>query len=168
MSDVSQWKQIPGKLNPADCVSHGLNAADLLKGSNWINGPIFLKDLPPNWPNSPVDLAIPPDNSELRREVLEVHATVVSHHDPTNVSLNYFSNWNKLRRAVAWFLKLKSLLTQCALKRKGTLKAVTAGPMTLFVQDLEAMEGMSAGKAPSSTGPRCRVQNKVLDKNPNI
>lgn len=67
--------------------------------------------------------------------MLEVHAIVVSHHDPTNVLLNYFSTWNKLRRAVAWFLKLKSLLTQCAPKRKRTLKAVTADPMTLFVQD---------------------------------
>ncbi|TWW55968.1 hypothetical protein D4764_09G0010180 [Takifugu flavidus] len=140
MSDISQWKHIPGKLNPADCASRGLNAADFLKGSNWINGPMFLKDLPKNWPNSPVNLAIPPDDSELRRKVLEVHATVVSHHDPTNVLLNYFSTWYKLRRAVAWFLKLESLLTQCALKRKGTLKAVTAGPMTLSVQDLEEAE----------------------------
>lgn len=27
MSDVSQWKHVPGKLNPADYASHGLNAA---------------------------------------------------------------------------------------------------------------------------------------------
>lgn len=138
VSDVARWKHVPGKRNPADCASPGLSAADFLKSSDWINGPTFLKDLPQNWPNSPVDLAIPPDES--RREELEVHATVVSHHDPTNVLLNDFSTWNKLRRAVAWFLELKNLLTQCALKRKGTLKAVTAGPMTLSVQDLEEAE----------------------------
>lgn len=125
MSDVLQWKHIPGKLNPADCASCGFNAEDFLKGSNWINGPMFLKDLSKHWPNSPVDLTITPDDSELRREVLEVHATIVSHHDPTIVLLNYFSNRNKLRRAVTWFLKLKISLTQCALKRKGTLKALT-------------------------------------------
>lgn len=46
MSDASQWEHIPGKLNPADSASQGLNAADFLKGSNWTNGPMFVKDLP--------------------------------------------------------------------------------------------------------------------------
>ncbi|XP_061159982.1 uncharacterized protein LOC133170834 [Syngnathus typhle] len=138
-SDVLQWKHIPGKLNPADYASRGLNTADFLKGNNWINGPKFLKDLTQHWPNVPVDLAIPPDDSELRREV-QVHATLASTHDPTSVLLNYFSTWNKLRRAVAWFLKLRSLLTQCVLKRKGASKADMAGPKTLSVQDLEEAE----------------------------
>ncbi|XP_049329531.1 uncharacterized protein LOC125794101 [Astyanax mexicanus] len=140
MSHVSQWKHVSGKLNPADYASRGLNAAEFLKGNNWINGPKFLKDLPKHWPNSPVDLGIPPDDLELRKKVFEVHATVASHHDPISMLLNNFSNWNKLRRAVAWFLKLKRILTQRVLKRKGALKGVEAGPMTHSVQDLEEAE----------------------------
>ncbi|KAL7843912.1 hypothetical protein SRHO_G00224510 [Serrasalmus rhombeus] len=140
ISDVFQWKHIPGKMNPADYASRGLNAEEFLRNNIWINGPKFLADLPKHWPNQPVELAVSSDDSELKRKVFEVHATVAGQFDATSTLLNYFSTWSKLRTAVAWILKLKSLLAQHVLKSKGALKTSKAGPMSLSVQDIEEAE----------------------------
>ncbi|KAL7825869.1 hypothetical protein SRHO_G00336070 [Serrasalmus rhombeus] len=127
-------------MNPADYASRGLNAEEFLRNNIWINGPKFLADLPKHWPNQPVELTVSSDDSELKRKVFEVHATVAGQFDATSTLLNYFSTWSKLRTAVAWILKLNSLLAQCVLKRKGALKTSKAGSMSLSVQDIEEAE----------------------------
>ncbi|KAI2645449.1 Pro-Pol polyprotein [Labeo rohita] len=139
-SDVFQWKHIPGKMNPANCASRGLNVAQFLKNNIWINGPKFLRDLPQCWPNPPPEFAIPSDDPELRREVVEVHATFTSDCNATSTLLNYISTWSKLRNAVAWMLKLKNLLVQHVLKGKDTIKTLKPGCMMLSIQDIEDAE----------------------------
>jgi hypothetical protein len=41
-SDVSQWKYVPSKLNPADHASRGLIANELMTKGEWLYGPEFL------------------------------------------------------------------------------------------------------------------------------
>ena len=40
----SCWSHVEGKVNPADCISRGLLANELVNCSNWWNGPSFLLD----------------------------------------------------------------------------------------------------------------------------
>lgn len=42
-SNVSQWRHVGTKLNPADYKSRGLNAVVFLKCNYWFLGPDFLK-----------------------------------------------------------------------------------------------------------------------------
>ena len=41
-SDVSQWRYIETKVNPADDASRGLEVNKFLKSQRWLNGPEFL------------------------------------------------------------------------------------------------------------------------------
>ena len=44
LTDLSQWKYCPGKENPADLVTRGLSAEELVSSSLWLHGPKFLVD----------------------------------------------------------------------------------------------------------------------------
>ncbi|XP_071517674.1 uncharacterized protein [Panulirus ornatus] len=39
-----QWKHIPGKDNPADLISRGAFAEDLISCTSWLNGPAWLSE----------------------------------------------------------------------------------------------------------------------------
>ena len=51
-SDISQWKYVPTKNNPADHVSRGLSATELVTKTEWLNGPDFLSQSEEAWPDS--------------------------------------------------------------------------------------------------------------------
>ena len=42
-SESSQWRFVPGKLNPADLTTRGTSMQEADKRSIWLNGPTFLK-----------------------------------------------------------------------------------------------------------------------------
>ena len=45
-----QWRYIPTAQNPADCVTRGMSAANLVKSNTWWRGPEFLRQDEENWP----------------------------------------------------------------------------------------------------------------------
>ena len=49
-SNVSQWRYVPSKMNPADDASHGLDANKNTYFSNWFKGPEFLWHNEISWP----------------------------------------------------------------------------------------------------------------------
>jgi len=50
-SERSQWRHVPGILNPADDGSRGLYADALTSEHRWFTGPSFIRDSEPNWPS---------------------------------------------------------------------------------------------------------------------
>lgn len=68
---ATKWKHVPGKLNPADCLSRGLRPKDLCHFSLWWQGPEWLKFDADQWPSGPPQDAhtVP----ELRKHVLVIH-----------------------------------------------------------------------------------------------
>lgn len=43
---IDEWSHVPTKVNPADCLSRGLNPKELINYELWWNGPVFLIDEP--------------------------------------------------------------------------------------------------------------------------
>lgn len=101
--EVAQWQYIPTSLNPADDASRGVKAKDHSK-QRWMEGPEFLRQPEEAWPTFPVDISFTADDPEVKRS-LTVNATVLD--TATSRLMNHFFDWQRLRIAVAWIIKLK-------------------------------------------------------------
>lgn len=53
-SNPQQWRNVSSEMNPADDLSRGLTADEILTKSRWVNGPSFLWNERYTWPNSVV------------------------------------------------------------------------------------------------------------------
>lgn len=102
MSKASQWRYVSPTMNPEDDVSRGLTAKSFFSKEVWIQGPDFLWRSEEEWPESR-------DNPVVRNAI--VSATVAEHQSDTVQQLmERISFWMRLRKTVAWILKLKSML----------------------------------------------------------
>lgn len=116
LSKPEQWKHVSSRMNPADDASHGLRAEVFLWPNTWINGPEFLVKPEAEWPTYPTqDKGIPSDDPEVKHDPFVNSIVLVD--NPTVRFLTYFSEWNSLKKAVAWLLKVKETL-QLLCKRK--------------------------------------------------
>ena len=104
-TELSQWKYVGSKDNPADDSSRGLNARKFMKQRRWIHAPEFLWKPEESWPVIQT-LVMLQDDPEVRRTTT-VFTTMVKSRTPTDQLISHFSNWISLLKAVAWYLKLK-------------------------------------------------------------
>ncbi|XP_055632604.1 uncharacterized protein LOC129773080 [Toxorhynchites rutilus septentrionalis] len=68
----STWKHVPGKQNPADMVSRGMNIEDFLASHTWTHGPEWLSKPEAFWPSTQISEY--PDDGKERRRVITVAA----------------------------------------------------------------------------------------------
>lgn len=109
-TNVSQWRFIGTKINPADVASRGVKATAFVKCSEWLNGPDFLWTSESEWPQNPLQsLPLAEDDVEVKRKTICIIAVQTSH-NPTWHLLHHYSSWTKLKRAVVVYLKLKDYL----------------------------------------------------------
>lgn len=129
LSKVTQWRHIGTKLNPADAASRGMRIGPFLRSQTWTSGPDFLTKPQCQWP-AVMDEACTHLNadSEVKGEILSCAVTLKQEMCPTTKLLMYFSSWTKLRRAVAWILKLKERLKQQT-KEKQKIKNIACGKL---------------------------------------
>ncbi|XP_065372316.1 uncharacterized protein LOC135964147 [Calliphora vicina] len=71
-----KWKYVPSKQNPADIVSRGCLANDLID-TIWFTGPKFLSEPETNWPKGNTEKVELPQN-EIRKTVLKTTVVVES------------------------------------------------------------------------------------------
>ncbi|XP_048042569.1 uncharacterized protein LOC125266160 [Megalobrama amblycephala] len=116
-TDVVQWRHIGTKLNPADDASRGMSIEHFLKANRWIQGPDFLLDVPEKWPHSYIDRGLK-DDPEVKKDTVVVAAISKCSDSATHQLLNSFSDWRKLKTAVAWVLKFKEVLLKLKQHRK--------------------------------------------------
>ncbi len=108
-TEVVQWRHIGTKLNPADDASRGMSIEHFLKSSRWIQSPNFLLEASEEWPQYSFDRALI-DDPEVKKYIV-VNAAISNCSDSaTHQLLNFFSDWTKLKTAVAWILKFKGIL----------------------------------------------------------
>ena len=118
LSEVTQWRYISSKMNPADVASRGMKVGPFLN-STWISGPEFLTKAQCQWPATMNETSVHLEDDPEVREVSKSCAAVLEQEMcPTNKLLSYFSSWTKLKRAVAWILKLKERLQQQVKEKK--------------------------------------------------
>ena len=117
-TQVSQWRYVNTNDNPADFASRGMKVGDLLNGGVWIEGPKFLLGPEKDWPVDITEVAIADDDLEVKREATVNTIIAQGSQTATDQLLSYFSDWRKLKVAVAWFLKWKRILFQLKQKRK--------------------------------------------------
>ena len=109
ISDADDWKFVPGKVNVADYVSRGMSPREM-KNSRWETGPEFLWDEEPNEDEG--EYEIPVYDEEVKKEVV-VHVVKieeVEEEHPIIKIARYFSSWRKVKKSVAWLLKIKKKL----------------------------------------------------------
>ncbi|XP_062415351.1 uncharacterized protein LOC134107519 [Pungitius pungitius] len=139
-SEVDQWRYVPTSLNPADDASRGLKAEDLVK-QRWIEGPEFLREPEETWPTFPVDSSVTADDPEVKRS-LTVNAILVDS-NATSQLITHFSDWQRLKVAVAWLIKLKGTLLKLRMKRKELECANTSATGAARVDVQKEMQAFS-------------------------
>ncbi|XP_043258500.1 uncharacterized protein LOC122400851 [Colletes gigas] len=67
-TNAKDWKHVASSDNPADCISRGQLPLEFLENHLWLNGPVWLSELPSKWPIIPIPVK---DIQELRVTLLE-------------------------------------------------------------------------------------------------
>ncbi len=117
LSKISQWRYVSSSSNPADIASRGLSVEAFLKANSWLTGPSFLTKPESEWPTIPSHTLKISDN-DLEIKEVSVNAVCADNYDHTSQIFSHYSDWYRLRRAIAWFLKFKSILKTLMKKRK--------------------------------------------------
>lgn len=111
-SEPSQWRYVNSDLNPADNACRGLTVGMIIENNRWLSGPEFLTEEEPLWPRDPSyhQMELTTDDPELKRDVQIYIQTTLSQlaEDALTKLLNRFSSWDKVRKAFAWLLGLKT------------------------------------------------------------
>ena len=119
LSHPSQWMYVETKSNPADDASRGINAQALLEHSRWIKGPEFLWQPEEDWPQQPSSLGEEITEDPEVKKTVTACATITAEPASTVTRLiEHFSNWYRLKKAVAVFMRVKAILQERRLKRK--------------------------------------------------
>ena len=121
-SATDQWRHVPGKENPADDASKGHKLDAMLKNNRWLEGPEFLWKEEKFWPAIFEVPLLKDGDPEMRKEA--TICTVTLDVKPLDVWIKRHSSWWKLKRAIAWMLRLKELLRNKA--RSRGKKAITS------------------------------------------
>ena len=125
-SDPSQWRFVDGAYNPADEASRGVSVEKFIHSSRWTSAPGFLWKSEDQWPRNmtlPAHLAT--NDPEVKRSAI-VSTTSASEKSPTDRLLLRYSSWYRLKRAVAFFLRLKRYLKAKAERLRLARQAGTA------------------------------------------
>lgn len=124
LTTSDQWHHVDSKSNPADIASRGIHARDSKRMEIWLHGPEFLKRDCSEWPKEIPIPKINTNDDEIKKDV----AVHTSTSDPVVNFLNYYSDWTKLRRAVAWLIRYKNY---CRHKYLGQEVKYETGNITL-------------------------------------
>ncbi|XP_043969743.1 uncharacterized protein LOC122829340 isoform X2 [Gambusia affinis] len=120
----SQWMYVGTNDNPADQASRGLKAKSLVEGGMWMSGPDFLLN-EKDWPEQQRKKESLEDDLEVKNTVAVHMVKVEEGMAPMNQLLTYHSDWNKLKRSVAWIVKVKDALREHKEERKKALRTIS-------------------------------------------
>ena len=107
-TEPEQWHHIPGSENPADVLTRG-QTLDSFDAGKFYDGPEFIRRYKSEWSLRPTDVMLPVNDPEIKCDITSC-VVDVEEIPATDKLLGYFSDWHRLKRAVAWFLKFKQYL----------------------------------------------------------
>ncbi|XP_074028330.1 uncharacterized protein [Leptinotarsa decemlineata] len=101
VSNVNDWRHVPGHLNPADVASRGCSSKTLVE-KQWWKGPEWLKNDPKHWPNVEIYCT----NDEVDKERKKTVTSCVSNQNQWFTQIfKYFSVFTKITRMIAWLFR---------------------------------------------------------------
>ncbi|XP_039509456.1 uncharacterized protein LOC120464180 [Pimephales promelas] len=114
-----QWRYVRTSQNPADQATRGLKAKDFIQEETWVKGPDFLLKPEEEWPQRPDRLcqniqSDPEIKKEFKVNILDLR----ENNDVLSKLTHYYSSWFRLKKAVAWMLRLKETLLQLSKARR--------------------------------------------------
>ena len=138
LSSPGQWNYVGTHCNPADEASRGCSVSAFLN-SRWIQGPQFLWETEDRWPKQPIgSLEVELDDPEVKKSAKV--GVIATESSPTDRLLEKYSDWHRLKRAVAYMLRFKSLLKKAvATRQTGNVQREDA-TKSLQVEDLVKAE----------------------------
>ena len=97
----------------------GMSAVKFMQQRRWLHAPEFLWKPEGSWPVEKVlgPQLVSQDDPEVKKKTT-VLTTVTSFETPTDHLISFFSDWLRLLKAVAWYLKVKHVLMLIIRKRK--------------------------------------------------
>ena len=103
----AQWHYVESKINAADDASRGLGAGkEFLMQQRWIKGPSFLWKSEGECTQYPIDVKnLRQDDPEIKKTVVNV--MVINERKDILQRLTHFSDWHRLKKIVAWLLRIK-------------------------------------------------------------
>lgn len=109
LTDTTRWNHIRTHENPADLISRGTSAHDLVKNHLWWHGPEWLRQPEESWPK-PIELKNLQQPSEVAMEI-KIHVSATSkseleifvHNHPKKVRLfDYTKNLGEIKRILTY------------------------------------------------------------------
>jgi hypothetical protein len=114
LTNTNQWHYIPTKLNPADCLSRGVTARELIANRLWLHGPEFLNQSSEYWPKVPnLHQEVDADQLELKKTETVCAATsaaILPQDDVMDRLLRRYSTFFALKKTVAYLILFKQFL----------------------------------------------------------
>ncbi|XP_065182586.1 uncharacterized protein LOC135813418 [Sycon ciliatum] len=95
----TQWRHVPGKINPADLPTRGVKAEDLPGNECWWQGPAFLRNTKESWPQT--ELTNKPQLPGQVKKTIELAFTAVEP-DKGRLDVERYSRWTRLIRVTSW------------------------------------------------------------------
>jgi transposase InsO family protein len=139
-SRATQWWHVGTKENPADHVSRGMTAQNLVTCKNWVQGPLFLWQEEGQWSNERVNVPEVLDDDNECIKGTNIYVTEVTADDKIDCLLHRYSSWYKLKRSVAWLLRLKARLRSKCEHLKPQLDQSQFGSKFITVTELREAE----------------------------
>jgi len=134
-SEPEQWRHVDSANNPADDVSRGLSASEMVSSDRWKHGPKYLSDTEDKWPEMPTECSeLTDDDKEVKKDAKSYTVTSSVQSDPIDDLFQRYSSWYRLKRGVAWLLRLKRILYDRNHKKS---QSVTYGS-TLSVSEINS------------------------------
>lgn len=115
VSCPTQWRYVNTSSNPADIASRGMKVEVFVSDATWVSGPHFLLHPESEWPVARDDIYHLSLGDPEVKGVVAVNV-VQAREEPVTHLIEYFSSWIRLKKSVAWLLRIKSWLMSCVKK----------------------------------------------------
>jgi hypothetical protein len=119
-SQFGQWRHVSGQDNPADDISRGMKAKELVASERWLNGPQFLQESESSWPAQPSQDDLKLESSAEIKKEKRIYSTVTDEEcQPLCTLIQKTSSWHKLKRIMSWILRFRDKLKKRPVQRGG-------------------------------------------------
>lgn len=108
----AQWHHVPTEMNPADMASRGISPSELVNNKLWWNGPCWMKERQPKWPNEPPAIStkeiMEVEKEEKPPKVMVITMTVPLIENNQGEVLQQYSSLNKATNILGYVLRFKN------------------------------------------------------------